>query len=279
MASTSRRNNAGANRTGFTLIELLVVIAIIAILAAILFPVFAKARERAKQTTCLSNLKQMGGAAVMYSNDNDEFIIPWADTAQLTPPANYWMWYTDIIFKYHNSDGLFVCPSSKLDQVAARKFDPTDKHPTVYGINWSIAHGGNPLVGFKPSRLSRVKSPADTILFCDTAAVLPTSVRGAASRAARFADDGSTWKEEPTANKLSLHFTYYPWTKRDPSEAMYKEQSYFTESTAGWGLLRPFPRHNRRVDCAFFDGHVEALPLGKVVGPDWGDPDCLYDDQ
>jgi prepilin-type N-terminal cleavage/methylation domain-containing protein/prepilin-type processing-associated H-X9-DG protein len=279
MRAIRNRRSGDQRRQAFTLIELLVVIAIIAILAAILFPVFAKARERAKQTTCLSNLKQMGGAAVMYSNDNDEFIIPWFDNSQPNAPATYVMYYTDIIFKYHNSDPLFVCPSSKLDQAAARKFDPTDKHPTVYGINWSIAHGGNPQAKLKPSRLSRVKDPAGTILFCDTGAVLPGSVRGAASRTARFADDGSTWKEEPGASKLSLHWTYYPWAKRDPSEPLYKEQSYFSEDRAGWGLIRPFPRHFGRVDCAFFDGHVAAVLLVKVVGPDWGDADCLYDDQ
>jgi prepilin-type N-terminal cleavage/methylation domain-containing protein len=58
-------------RRGFTLIELLVVIAIIAILAAILFPVFAQAREKARQTACLSNMKQMGNALMMYVQDND----------------------------------------------------------------------------------------------------------------------------------------------------------------------------------------------------------------
>src|SRR6266480_1485598 len=61
-------------RTGFTLIELLVVIAIIAILAAILFPVFAQAREKARQATCLSNLKQIGLGMMMYAQDYDEIL-------------------------------------------------------------------------------------------------------------------------------------------------------------------------------------------------------------
>ena len=62
-------------RRGFTLIELLVVIAIIAILAAILFPVFARAREKARQTSCLSNLKQVGLASNMYLQDYDERLV------------------------------------------------------------------------------------------------------------------------------------------------------------------------------------------------------------
>ncbi len=65
-----------ATRRGFTLIELLVVIAIIAILAAILFPVFAKAREKARQTACLNNQKQIAAAVIMYAQDNSELMPP-----------------------------------------------------------------------------------------------------------------------------------------------------------------------------------------------------------
>jgi len=72
-------------REGFTLIELLVVIAIIAILAAILFPVFAQAREKARQTSCTSNLKQLGTAMMMYAHDYDE-----SYPSNWYPPDGHW---------------------------------------------------------------------------------------------------------------------------------------------------------------------------------------------
>lgn len=87
---------------GFTLIELLVVIAIIAILAAILFPVFARARENARRTSCLSNLKQMGLGMMMYVQDYDEtYPYGYYTPASETPEggylrANYWFWTNSI---------------------------------------------------------------------------------------------------------------------------------------------------------------------------------------
>ena len=88
------------SRRGFTLIELLVVIAIIAILAAILFPVFAKAREQARKTTCASNLKQIGMALLQYVQDYDE---RW--------PSEAWWGYKKVIMPYMKNDLVFKCPS------------------------------------------------------------------------------------------------------------------------------------------------------------------------
>lgn len=90
------------NRKGFTLIELLVVIAIIAILAAILFPVFAKAREKARQSACSSNLKQIMLAVTQYSQDYDEMILVGPDTGG--PVA--------VLEPYIKSSAIWVCPSA-----------------------------------------------------------------------------------------------------------------------------------------------------------------------
>jgi prepilin-type N-terminal cleavage/methylation domain-containing protein len=113
---------------GFTLIELLVVIAIIAILAAILFPVFARAREAARKATCISNLKQIALAALMYAQDYDE-VLPaacatgWNNSSHAIDPANqyttdfsglgsaYFWQLADVVMPYVKSLDLFVCPT------------------------------------------------------------------------------------------------------------------------------------------------------------------------
>ncbi len=92
-------------KSGFTLIELLVVIAIIAILAAILFPVFARAREKARQTSCLSNVKQLGLGFLMYAQDYDDHLPP------MSNPGG--RWYV-LIDPYIKNRQILRCPSSKF---------------------------------------------------------------------------------------------------------------------------------------------------------------------
>ena len=100
-------------RPGFTLIELLVVIAIIAILAAILFPVFARAREKARQTSCLSNLKQIALGVLMYVGDYDETFPRYGgyrSFAELSDPTGITYWFA-ITEPYIKNSQIFSCPS------------------------------------------------------------------------------------------------------------------------------------------------------------------------
>src|SRR5690242_6471476 len=101
-----------ARRSGFTLIELLVVIAIIAILAAILFPVFAQAREQARKANCLSNCKQLGTAMQMYAQDYDDMLPGW-DNPGGTPLAAQWGWaiVVPLLDAYVKSPKVWTCPS------------------------------------------------------------------------------------------------------------------------------------------------------------------------
>jgi prepilin-type N-terminal cleavage/methylation domain-containing protein len=102
---------AGRDRCGFTLIELLVVIAIIAILAAILFPVFAQVREKARQTSCLSNLKQLGTAMLMYVADHDGYFPPALGREPSQRFVYEWSWLNRIQ-PYVKNLGVFICPSA-----------------------------------------------------------------------------------------------------------------------------------------------------------------------
>ncbi len=97
---------------GFTLIELLVVIAIIAILAAILFPVFARARENAKRAACWSNLKQLAQACIMYSQDYDEILPIGTDTVQWGNYRNPKLGLVAAIYPYVKSRPMFYCPTA-----------------------------------------------------------------------------------------------------------------------------------------------------------------------
>jgi prepilin-type N-terminal cleavage/methylation domain-containing protein len=135
---TARRSD-GHLKTGFTLIELLVVIAIIAILAAILFPVFAKVREKARQTQCLSNEKQIGLAMTQYLQDNDEmypFGVINAGPATVgggVMPGTGAGW-AGTILPYIKSVDVFKCP----DDSTAAVTGTNPQVPVSYGLNYLL---------------------------------------------------------------------------------------------------------------------------------------------
>lgn len=155
-----------SNAKGFTLIELLVVIAIIAILAAILFPVFAKAREKARQTACLSNLKQIGLGLEMYKSDYDQ-TFPCINTGWSTPSnqrvADKRGWANEIQ-PYVKNWAMFKCPSAVNGLPVGVACDYT--YNAWLGED-GTGFAGWGLTGLQTSPLSEsaVDTPSDTIAF------------------------------------------------------------------------------------------------------------------
>jgi len=211
------------HRRGFTLIELLVVIAIIAILAAILFPVFARAREAARASSCLSNTKQMGNAVLMYVQDYDE-IYPWMWQGVPTNPAwvhvpinqtassNYQIW-AEWIYPYVKNDGVFQCPSYKRTQAQM----PYSTFPVSYNYN------GNASGGVSGAAMAQIDAPATTVVLYDGYTM------------------DAWWYAQDHASLLS---GIPSWTPASPSPQ--------TWTATTWNVVR---RHNSGANVAFADGH------------------------
>ena len=137
-------------RRGFTLIELLVVIAIIAILAAILFPVFSRAREKARQASCQSNLKQLALAVLMYNQDYDETYAPFAYANPMIYTA------FQMVLPYMKNDQILVCPSLS--------------YYLGYGVNWRhvICYATEDSSLGKNVKLGSIEKPAETLVMVDS---------------------------------------------------------------------------------------------------------------
>jgi prepilin-type N-terminal cleavage/methylation domain-containing protein/prepilin-type processing-associated H-X9-DG protein len=169
-----------SRRHAFTLIELLVVIAIIAILAAILFPVFAQAREKARQTSCLSNIKQIGLGILMYAQDYDEqfpkadYTLPVGTPSPLNPAAtgtfarriNHYKWQAWTL-PYIKNTQIFFCPSRTRDQIA---WD-TNGEIKGNGYAFNLSLSGRPITvapfenpGFLGGGLAGLGTPAETYM-------------------------------------------------------------------------------------------------------------------
>ena len=169
-------------RRGFTLIELLVVIAVIAILASLLFPVFARARENGRRASCQSNLKQIGLGLLQYSQDNDDILVAdWygAGTGETTPPSSSpvsykWM---DAIYPYIKSEQVFACASDWRETRNYKYHGNVTALTKNYG-SYTISHGygvsdpartppvSHPVTG-KLVHLAQVVQPVETIWVMD----------------------------------------------------------------------------------------------------------------
>jgi len=239
-------------RGGFTLIELLVVIAIIAILAAILFPVFAQAREKARAASCMSNNKQIALSFSMYKQDYDETYPPAVDTVS----GLWWEQMVSPYIKSTNVGGILTCPSG-----ASRAW--------AYSMNWSMS-------GASDATASR---PSDTILSAD-AAQCPKSANtvvaktdpayGLPQAAPEF-----LYTVIGSGEALWNSSVNFKTVKGDPNATiLLSKESGGTlpddDANDAQGLMRY--RHNQGVNAAFCDGHTKYQREGKTKLWNW-DPD------
>lgn len=218
----------GFTHKGFTLIELLVVVAIIAILAAILFPVFARARESARRASCASNLKQIGLGWMMYAQDYDETLM----RVSVADPGGLIYWWgrmesgvpntkVALLFPYMKSNQIQVCPSFN-DQLAANQgftgygYNSSYLSPSVYE---PPTYAETP----KPVKLAAVQSPSQTVAFADSARLRNYDPKTFASISPPVFE-GNTFLSPPSGNYPSFN-----------------------------------ARHNETGNVLYADGHVKAF--------------------
>jgi len=256
-------------RGGFTLIELLVVIAIISILAAILFPVFASAREKARQTSCASNLKQLGEAASMYSDDFDEFTPGCADGPNGKGVTGGWVYDTNYVdgtaagnanatssfdvtqgslYGYVKNKQVYVCPDDSQGQINGLSYAINQCLDAAAQVAAPSAANASGMLTPGIS-IAQFDDTSDTMLFCEEAAGLQ-----------------NTTQAKPFPNTLTgttddgfLNFTY----------------GYVNGPTPN--LIST--RHSLGSEVVFLDGHVKWLSQGALYNPDpttgtnpWKDP-------
>jgi prepilin-type N-terminal cleavage/methylation domain-containing protein/prepilin-type processing-associated H-X9-DG protein len=245
------------NRKAFTLIELLVVIAIIAILAAILFPVFATAREKARQTTCASNLKQLGLGYVQYTQDYDErapggIFLTNGIFQAVVPAGGYISWLFQLD-PYIKSRGVYSCPS-----------DPTTPATTS---NFVLSYAINNNLGWTaatspPAQLSQFGAATRTILFSE---IQGDGIADWTSNNGAAAANGSAGAAVGGPDiTLSNGAVSYSASKGCPSCAQKYATGYFSNTNRAvtgvdLGFTSPLGRHNLGANYGFADGHVKWL--------------------
>ncbi len=250
---------------GFTLIELLVVIAIIAILAAILFPVFAQAREKARQTSCISNLKQIGTAFVSYSQDYDEM---WPRTLWGASPSGAVCSWPTIIQPYVKSVDIFRCPSYTAEPLgvtpgtyAAPNGCGTLPKGYVVTYPYNLAIGGNreddaaaTSTAVPTASLADVVKPAQTVVLTDGASTPQINV------------DPAKWPERIQAAGSLPISGRTSWILVSAGS---------TNISGAWGgggnnfidYGAPAARHTQMTNVLWADGHVKTAKIESFYVP------------
>jgi prepilin-type N-terminal cleavage/methylation domain-containing protein/prepilin-type processing-associated H-X9-DG protein len=265
---------------GFTLIELLVVIAIIAILAAILFPVFAKARAQARKIAGISNLKQIGTGTMMYVQDYDEAFpyYNWgvmsctevgtpspaiSGDTQAFEPYSAAAWCNSVQ-PYVKNLGLFQDPSDRRRWQPGYCINFPQSNFQAGAQSWTrstyLSYGWNE--GASGARIAQYQNPASDLMWCDYIGVLVDTW----NRWQR--DDNDMYVRRGIWNELDWNSNAWCGLGRDPRETFTRS---FTQQE--WDCLAgPGIRHETGVNVTFMDGHAKFVKARdmKEVGPDNG---------
>ncbi|MEI6499426.1 MAG: DUF1559 domain-containing protein [Armatimonadota bacterium] len=256
-------------KSGFTLIELLVVIAIIAILAAILFPVFAKAREKARQSACLSNMKQIGLGLMSYTADYDG-VYPLAYYYPFgTSGATGYMHISGMLRPYIKSDQLWVCNSD-----ANKGLAPTNPGLDIQAPKISYCPNellmGRPKVNFKVVGDSELDDASSLIAFAELTNY-PNAIGGSSTAS------GAALKTHRPANVLAGSCSNMDGANASPLTQASEQEC---NDALAWAATLSAPdnsesyshvrymqpdRHNGGENYAFADGHAKWLKLGSVL--------------
>ena len=233
----------------FTLIELLTVVAILAIVSAILFPVFAQARGKARQPDCLSNLHQIGIAAAQYSQDHNNMAMP----AEMRPDGKPITW-AQIMLPYVKNPEVQTCPDSwDREKVSDWLADPAPKGYVEAAHLDYIVNVRAGYCQYYTLSLAQVKSPAELVYACDGGAQ-PAS----APKNGSYLTTTSPYK--PTAYMLEDMAGLPNW----PQSA-----EFVASDNPEWAA--PLLRHSGLTNTLFFDGHAKATRADK-----WYHPNALW---
>ena len=241
----SRQSN---RHRGFTLIELLVVIAIIAILAALLLPALARAKQKAKQTACISNMHQIGIALVMYNTDYGEYPHCFWSTSSSPPGNDTYVWQTRLLSLMGGNRNAFFCPAALSQSAWDTNLNNTlgpivgeDGKPNQYGIKESSRFS----LGYNDWGLSQA------LCLGMGGDVGSTSIKDSVvMKPAEMISVG-----EVRSDATSIDFN----ANVDPQVSNQQNPSQHNQC--------PCNRHNYRTDMLFADGHVESPLRNDVINP------------
>ncbi len=233
-----RSRSQNCMKQGFTLIELLVVIAIIALLAAILFPVFARARENARKSSCANNLKQISLGAYQYSQDYDEQVVS-SYGGYTNPTAGGTVYWMGLILPYTKSAQVYQCPS------ATKFVEGNAQNPqnATYGHQHTNMGWGLP-----GTAMANVVKPSETIFFSDIG---------------RYNTGGNEWDNfKNTPDKFTT-------INNNPISREYGQCTTCPgiTNTCCTDAVTVVPRHLDTCNVAFLDGHVKAMKMSVLTEP------------